>query len=389
MIVKRRILQIISASAPSGVARQLCLLARGLPRDRFDVHVCTLASYDKGMSACGTGVSPVLHSGEARQADQDSAGISTTVIGRRWQYDLQAYWELKNLVGRLRPDLTQTWTSTAGGYGLAAAKANGVKNVVAGFYCVDPGRGIAQAAIDRYVGTRSTRLTASSSAVRDFYARKGLPAERFRVIASGVAPPRASTKTRRQLLTELGLPEDSRLVGLVSRLFTRNRVKDAIWAADLLKVIRKDMHLLIIGEGPRRRRLRQFRDQVRIGDLVHFLDDHIDLSRLMPHLDMLWSTSAYEGQSSAILEAMAAGVPVVAIDSPSIRELVVHQQTGFLVPEGDRTEMAGCAYQLFEDPALARRVGEAARERALREFPLEKMIAGHIEMYGELPGNGK
>ena len=127
-------------------------------------------------------------------------------------------------------------------------------------------------------------------------------------------------------------------------------MKDAIWAADLLKVIRDDVHLLVIGDGPQRDRLRRYRDQVRIGDKVHFLGERGDVPRLLPHFDVLWSTSGYEGQSNVILEAMAAGVPVVATDIPGTRELVISDTTGYLVPVGDRAGFAKYTAPAAERP---------------------------------------
>ena len=141
-------------------------------------------------------------------------------------------------------------------------------------------------------------------------------------------------------------------------------MKDAIWAADLLKVIRDDVHLLIFGDGPQRDRLLRFREQVVIGDKVHFLGQRNDLAHWLPHFDVLWSTSGYEGQSNAILEAMAAGVPVVATDIPGTRELVVPGETGFLVRVGHRAGFARWTNQLLDDAALAGRMGQTGRERA-------------------------
>ena len=295
----KRVLQIIPTLDRAGAEKQMTLLARQLPRREFEVQVCAL-----------TRGGPLL-------TDLHQAGIPTTVIGKRWKLDPQAYWHLKRLVARFRPDLIHTWLFAANSYGRAAGIACGVKCLVAGERCVDPWKGWTELSIDRYLARRTDRIAANSTAVRDFYVRHGLPAEKFTVIPNGVPPAEPSRSSRQILLAELGLPEDARLIGAVGRLWPQKRLKDAIWAADLLKVIRNDVHLLIAGDGPHRDRLRRFRDQVEIRDKVHFLGHRDDVPRLMPHFDVLWSTSGYEGQSNAILEAMAAGVPVVATDIPA------------------------------------------------------------------------
>ncbi len=151
-----------------------------------------------------------------------------------------------------------------------------------------------------------------------------------------------------------------------------------------MKVIRDDVHLLIVGDGPERDRLRRFRDQCLVRDKVHFLGHRPDVPRLLPHFSVLWSTSAYEGQSNAILEAMAAGVPVVATDIPGTRDLVVHGQTGYLVPVGDRAGITRHTHNLLNDADLARRLGEAARRRAQSEFSVQKMVGAYASLYREL-----
>ena len=366
--MKKRILQIIPTFDRSGAEKQMTLLARGLPRDEFDVHVCALTR------------------GGPLAADLRRAQIDATVIGKRWKLDPRAYWRLKRHVARLQPDLVHTWIFAANAYGRAAGLACGVKCLVAGERCVDPWKGWPELAVDRYLARHTQRIVAVSPGVRDFYVGKGLPAEKIDVIFNGVPPSEPSPATREQVLAELELPEDARLVGLIGRLWPQKRVKDAIWAADLLKRIRDDVHLLVIGDGPHRDRLRMFRDQVEIRDKVHFLGHRDDVPRLLPHLDVLWSTSAYEGQSNAILEAMAAGLPVVATDVPGTRDLVVHGQTGYLVPVGklSRAAVAGHTNTILDDAELAQRLGQSARRRMLDAFSVEKMVTRYAELYREL-----
>jgi glycosyltransferase involved in cell wall biosynthesis len=88
------------------------------------------------------------------------------------------------------------------------------------------------------------------------------------------------------------------------------------------------------------------------------------------------------------MEAMAAGVPVVATDIPGNRDLVVPERTGYLVPVGDRAGFARWTNLLLNDPALARRTGAAGRERIVTEFSVERMVARYAELYEELIARG-
>lgn len=362
----KRLLHIIPTLDRSGAEKQLVLLAAGLPRHEFDTHVCVL-----------TRSGPLA-------AELDAAGVPWKLIGKAGKLDPRAFWRLKRHIAELRPDLVHTWLFAANSYGRAAALAIGVPRVVAGERCVDPWKNWHELAIDRWLGRRTDRIVVNSSGVRDFYVAHGLPTEKFVVIPNGVAPAPASDKGRADLLAELGLPADTRLIGAVGRLWPQKRMKDLIWAADLLKVIRDDVHLLIIGDGPQRARLERFREQVRIEDRVHFLGHRSDVPRLLPHFDVLWLASEYEGLPNVVLEAMAAGVPVVASDIPGNRDLVIPGETGYLVPVGDRAAYAREARAILDDAELARRFGDAARRRVLEGFTVERMIERHAALYREL-----
>ena len=372
--MKKRILEIIPTLDRAGAEKQLTLLAAGLPADEFEVHVCAL-----------TRGGPLLE-------DLEKAGVAASVIGKRWKIDPQAFLRLKRFIADWKPDLIHTWIFAANAYGRAAGIWCKVKCLVAGERCVDPWKGGRDLAIDRYLARRTARIVTNSSGVKDFYTRHGLPAEKFVIIPNGIRPPKPSTTPRDVILCEGGLPPGSRMFGMVGRLWAQKRVYDSIWATDLLKRIRSDSHLVILGDGPLRDKLRRFRDKVEIRDRVHFLGHRDDAWRIIPHFDVLWSTSAYEGQSNAIMEAMAHGIPVVATDIPGTRDLVVPEVTGQLVSatkadaERRRAAFAKHTQQLFEDPALAAQLGAAAKARIATEFTVENMVSAHAKLYRELLG---
>ena len=364
--MSKRLLHIIPTLDRGGAEKQLALLAGGLPADEFDVHVCALSR------------------GGPLEADLAARNVPFALIGKSWKVDPVAYQRLKRHIDRLHPDLVHTWLFAANSYGRAAALASGVRRIVAGERCVDRWKVWYELAIDRFQARRTSRIVVNSHGVRDFYVQRGLPGDKFVVIPGSVPPAAPSDVSREDLLRELGLPSGARLIGAVGRLWPQKKIGDLIWAADLLKVVLDDVHLLIIGDGPLRRRLQRFRHKVRIEDKVHFLGHRDDVPRLMPHFNLLWLASGYEGLPNSVMEAMAAGVPVVATDIPGNRDLVVPGETGFLVPVGDCAALARDAKKILDDTELAERLGQASRKRVLQQFGVEQMVERHAELYREL-----
>ena len=370
-----RILEIIPTLDRSGAEKQLSLLAAGLPRDEFDVHVCALTR------------------GGPLEAELAAAGVPVTVIGKRWKVDPLALASLYRHIRRLKPDLVHTWLFAANAYGRTAAVWAGVPAVLACERCVDPWKGTVESVIDRRLARRTKCIVANSPAVRDFYVQRGLPEALFEVIPNGVPPACPAAASREEILAELRLPTTARIAGLIGRLWPQKRVKDALWAADLMRLFPYDFHLLVLGDGPQRARLERFARQVDVGEKVHFLGRREDVPRLLPHFDVLWSPSAFEGQSNAVLEAMAAGVPVVATDIPGTRDLVVHGETGYLVPtphwpaESARVNdavvrgMAKFTAAILGDRPLAARLGAAGRRRAEQEFGVAEMVRRFAALY--------
>jgi glycosyltransferase involved in cell wall biosynthesis len=359
-----RVLEIIPTLVRGGAEKQMTLLATRLPPQEFDVHVAVLT-----------------HSGPYEET-LASHNIPTNFIEKRWKLDPPAYWKLRKVIRNLRPDLVHTWIFAANCYGRQAAISVGVPRIIAGERCVDRWKVWHELAIDRYLARRTNCIAVNSTGVRDFYTQHGLPEDKFAVIPNGIEPtPNGAAVSREELAEKLDIPPEAYWIGAIGRLWPQKRYKDLIWSAELLRAAAQDTHLLIFGDGPQRDRLEQYANQVGVSQRVHFLGTREDVAAWLSHFDCFWLGSGYEGQSNALMEAMLAGVPCVATDIPGNRDLVIPEQTGYLVPVGDSAAFARQTMVLRQDRDLARSMGQRARARMLEEFTVDKMVERYAELY--------
>jgi glycosyltransferase involved in cell wall biosynthesis len=197
----------------------------------------------------------------------------------------------------------------------------------------------------------------------------------------GIAQLTSNAAFRAALLEELSLASESKLIGVCGPLLPQQRVKDAIWAADLLKCVREDAHLLVLGDGPHRWRLERYRRQVQITDRVHFLGNRSDEPEILASLDCYWETRQCDRISIPMLEAMSAGVPVLAADAPINRWLLGGDAKIAIVPPGDRASRARHTNVLLNDAEKSQTLGQAGRQLVLDRFPPGRMIDAYRELY--------
>ena len=210
-----------------------------------------------------------------------------------------------------------------------------------------------------------------------------LAASRMQISVLAARPDRATTPdtglvrfdephhmTRQQFLDSLHLPANATLVGTTGPMLAHRRIKDLIWATELLRLVHDDTYLLIGGSGPEEWRLHRFRDQVGVRYLVRFLGSHRDHRRWIPHLDFYWSASKQHDDPTFVFDAMAAGVPVIATDISDYQQVITSGQNGYLVQPCDRAAFARDTWRMINDKALASRIGEAGRDSILKASQL-------------------
>jgi glycosyltransferase involved in cell wall biosynthesis len=192
-----------------------------------------------------------------------------------------------------------------------------------------------------------------------------------------------------QIRTELGVPLDVRLIGTVARLSEQKAPSDFIRAAAMVHAEFPQSHFLWVGDGPLEEASRSLVKSLGLQEVFHFAGFRDNVPAILMSLDCFVLSSHWEGFSLAILEAMAAGLPVVATQVTGAAEAIVDGETGILVDSGDIPGLAEAIGKLVQDESLSRSMGVASRKRAENVFPYKKMLDRIEELYLDLIASRK
>jgi glycosyltransferase involved in cell wall biosynthesis len=215
------------------------------------------------------------------------------------------------------------------------------------------------------------KIIAISDAVRAFHVQAGLPEEKLVTIHYGLD---TVPLTPSEITPEAaGIPADAPLVLAIGRLIEQ---KDhATLIRSFARVERPGAHLAILGWGPLEAQTRAL-----AGPNVHVLG-RVEPSDWLARADVFAHSSRWEGFGLVLLEAMLAGLPVVATRVSAVPEIVVDGETGFLVPPRNEEALSARLAELLDDASLRARLGAAGRERARTEFSVEAMTRRTIDVY--------
>ncbi len=300
-------------------------------------------------------------------------GIEVCVLGGqvvKRRLGLCLAWRLRRLIHERQVQLVHAHMY-AGAAGSVLALAGSGLPLVRTEHSEAGWRGRWATLVGRLAYRRTAHIIAVSGPIRQrLVERDGVPAERVTVIPC--AMPEDSLPQPAPALPEQlrGRP----LVGVVARLEPEKGVDVLLRAAPRILDHRPECAFMVVGDGPQRATLEAQAARLGLGSHVHFLGFRPDVRALLPLLEVLVVPSLSEGAPLVILEAMAAGVPVVASAVGGIPDQIRHDQQGLLVPPGNDAALAAAALSLLEDPALARRYGEAGRRKVEQECQFEEMV---------------
>jgi glycosyltransferase involved in cell wall biosynthesis len=367
-----RVLHLINSFEIGGTERQAVALLGRLNRERYDVKLAVLRN--RG---------PFYKEIEGRFPNVPEFPLTSF-------YNLNALRQLarlRALMVRERIDILHAHDFYAGMIGAAAARLAGARVIACQRHLKLSNRPAHE------WGTRLThrmahRILVNSEAIRDhILSRDGAHAGKIVVIKNGISSAADSPETRGlrdSIRRELELDVDCKLVGMVARLQPVKGHRFFVEAA--ARVISKEpkAQFVLVGDGPLKSDIEDQAAKLGLKGRVRLLGDRADAAGLVASFDLLVLASLHEGLPNAVMEAMAAGVPVVATAVGGTKELIADGETGYLVPPADSDALSERITFALANVADRSRVAAAGRRFISAEFGMGRMVKSVEKLYDEL-----
>lgn len=348
---------------PGGAERALVQLVTRIDRQRFEPHVICLSSPGKLV------------------ATLQAANVPVTCLGARRWWDVRVFWRLSRQLKQLRPALLQTFLFHANLAGRWAAWRTGVPHVVSGIRVAERRRNL-YLWLDRWTESCVDKHVCVSQAVADFSRdRGGLDPHKLRVIPNGVDYERFATAAPMNL-RPWKISGDDEVWVTVGRLDPQKGPWDLLTAVEKLHATQPRLKLLWAGEGPLRNEMHQWIAAHQLQDVVHLIGWQKDIPGLLRAARGFVLSSHWEGMPNVVLEALAAGLPVVSTRVEGVSEIITHGETGWLV--GEVQDFSTSWEMVLQNPAEAKLIAAAGQRRVREHFTWEAMARQYMDLYDEL-----
>ncbi|MBI5397134.1 MAG: glycosyltransferase [Verrucomicrobia bacterium] len=365
-----RLLHIVDDLGRGGMQTWLTILVEGLAQRGYEQRVICLNEQ---------------HNAEVVE-NLERAGAPVTIIGRPAFFALIGFVKLHSLIKAWRPGIVQTILPYSDAIGRPVARLAGVKILVTSIQS----RNV-------HVPRLMFPLIRLSAHLADKVIAVGRQAIPFAIEHEGVLPERAiyipnsihADKTGRKAAarawrSQLGISDRMKVIGMVGRLSPKKAQRDLLSAYARIAGDHPDTVLVLVGDGPLRGRLEGQVAQLQIARRVIFRGDRSDVADLLAGMDLFVHPTLSEGMPHAVMEAMAAGLPVIASGVDGVLDLIVDGEHGWLVKPSAPEELAAKMDFALRHPELGARLGAAAVRRIAAEFSPEKMVAAYDAVYREL-----
>ena len=225
-------------------------------------------------------------------------------------------------------------------------------------------------------------VTVSADRQSELAERTGLPLAAIQVIGNGVDTNRFTPATDRQAVRrQLGLPVDVPAIVVAARLAPEKDFPTLLQAFRLVRQQLPTAELWFAGDGPERARLERTSNELKLSTATRFLGVRDDVNRLLQAADLFALSSLSEGLSMSLIEAAACGLPIVATAVGGNFEVVNPPAGGQLVPPANPPALAAALCEVLTNEPLRLAMSRAARQHALNQFSVERMVDGYVHLY--------
>ena len=358
-----KILHVEAGKHLYGGARQVLYIVEGLAARGVD-----------NLLACPAG---------SEMSRQQPAGARVLPMKMGGDGDIGLAFRLARLIRAERPDLVHLHSRRgADTWGGLAAKLAGVPCVLSRRVDNPESRWAVALKYRLY-----DHVITISEGIRQVLLSEGLAPQKVSCVRSAVdAAPYLPPVDRAAFRAEFGLPPDALVAGVVAQLIPRKGHRYLLSALPGLLERHPDLQVLIFGQGPLEAELRAEVESRNLAAAVRFTGFRHDLPRWLGGLNMLIHPADMEGLGVSLLQASAAGVPIVTSRAGGLPEAVQDGVTGILCPPGDVAALAAAIDRLAGDAALRARFGAAGRARILAEFSIDAMVDGNLAIYRQVLG---
>ena len=368
-----KVIFVITGSGVGGAEKMLYHTIKGLKPERYTAKLCSLKK--KGVFASRL---------EADGLEVYSLNMSDEATLAGWFDSLRALVQLAIYFLRERPAVVHSFLFRANIIARIAGYLTGVPVIISSVRVMG-GEKQYHHFIDRVTAFMADHFVAVSNGVKEHILHTSHVAEdKVSTIYNGVVVECSSTFDKTAFMSSVGLKNDERILLTAGRLHRQKGYDHLIRAMPMVQSAFPGVKLLILGEGEEENNLKKLADSLELTEKVIFTGLRSDVDSLLHCIEIFVLPSRWEGLPNVLLEAMAAGKPVVATAVGGIPELVVQGVTGVLVPPQDTLALADAIKGLLSDEKRALAMGSAGRQRVQQCFSMDAMISKTEALYQEL-----